>query len=510
MISKINFKKQANADTHHPSDCLNRENFLELLDKIVKTSIKKDKSKCDYGAIGIDGEWGCGKSWILQEFTKRHKDEYLIFHYNAWSNDYYKEPLVGILASMVSDINSCKNFELLLKRYGKELLNQLKHLSRVAIRVISNLDVNGIKPIKIIYKMYDFFKSTKKRSEIQFDDKNKYIGDAIRKISEALLSIKNLPIVLIVDDLDRCLPEYAIKVLERLHHLEMESSIVQMVAINKMNMSYGIAKVYGRFDLLNAADENSSNIIKFSDEYFKKLFSVYLPLGNSSINETGVTTLFNEDFIHSFKQFKIQNILAGGSIDIDIGYFENFYSRLFENVNIREQKRIIDMVQSCHKITMDELLINNNLSINFEYQHLIWEILVCVNIMITLSKKSLTKWFINITDIKAYTRNDTFSIGYSSLSTKDNFSITITNNFVKIFSKYKALDSDNILHLHMKRNEYQFDDNDSFVLAYYCICWPLAITMDATGILYKEIAEKIISEQNFLRLFQKNMRLLMS
>ena len=90
MISKINFKKQANADTHHPSDCLNRENFLELLDKIVKTSIKKDKSKCDYGAIGIDGEWGCGKSWILQEFTKRHKDEYLIFHYNAWSNDYYK------------------------------------------------------------------------------------------------------------------------------------------------------------------------------------------------------------------------------------------------------------------------------------------------------------------------------------------------------------------------------------------------------------------------------------
>ena len=131
--------------------------------------------------------------------------------------------------------------------------------------------------------------------------------------------------------------------------------------------------------------------------------------------------------------------------------------------------------------------------------------------MITISKKLFKKWFTNIVDIKANTRIDTFSIGYSSLSNKDNFSTTIANNFVKIFSKYKALDSsDNILYLHMKRNGYQFDDNDSFVLAYYCICWPFAITMDATGILYKEIAEKIIDEQNFLRLFQKNMRLLMS
>ena len=55
----------------------------------------------------------------------------MIFYYNAWSNDYYKEPLLAMLASIVNDINSSKNFELLVNGYKesvkRETIAELKN-----------------------------------------------------------------------------------------------------------------------------------------------------------------------------------------------------------------------------------------------------------------------------------------------------------------------------------------------------------------------------------------------
>ncbi len=45
----------------------------------------------------------------------------MIFYYNAWSNDCYKEPLLVMLASIVNDINSSKNFELLVNEYKESV-----------------------------------------------------------------------------------------------------------------------------------------------------------------------------------------------------------------------------------------------------------------------------------------------------------------------------------------------------------------------------------------------------
>lgn len=41
----------------------------------------------DIKKITIDGEWGCGKTWVLNELEKQLAEDlenkYLIFHYNA-------------------------------------------------------------------------------------------------------------------------------------------------------------------------------------------------------------------------------------------------------------------------------------------------------------------------------------------------------------------------------------------------------------------------------------------
>ena len=86
-------------------DILSRQTYLNLLKSI--TTNQKDNLK-GY-SFAIDGEWGSGKTWVLQELEKQLSEEkenkYLIFHYNAWENDFYGEPLVAILSVMIEKLN---------------------------------------------------------------------------------------------------------------------------------------------------------------------------------------------------------------------------------------------------------------------------------------------------------------------------------------------------------------------------------------------------------------------
>ena len=87
------------------TDFLSRQPYLDLLKSIIA-------NQCDNPigySFAIDGEWGCGKSWVLTELESQlkveNKNKYLIFHYNAWENDFYEEPLVAILSVMIEKLN---------------------------------------------------------------------------------------------------------------------------------------------------------------------------------------------------------------------------------------------------------------------------------------------------------------------------------------------------------------------------------------------------------------------
>ena len=74
-----------------------------------------------------------------------------------------------------------------------------------------------------------------------------------------------------VDELDRCLPSYAIKVLERIHHVFNElENVVVIIAMEKKQMSNSLHQIYG--------DEMDV------DRYLKKIISLSFKLDNGSAN----------------------------------------------------------------------------------------------------------------------------------------------------------------------------------------------------------------------------------
>ena len=64
-------------------------------------------------AIMINGEWGSGKSFVLDMFEEKLEeiqseetctDKYFIIRYNSWKYDYYDEPLIAIVSAIISEI----------------------------------------------------------------------------------------------------------------------------------------------------------------------------------------------------------------------------------------------------------------------------------------------------------------------------------------------------------------------------------------------------------------------
>ena len=214
------------------SDYLSRQPYLDLLKSIIEN--QKD-NQTGY-SFAIDGEWGSGKTWILHELEKQLLEEkdnkYLIFHYNAWENDFYDEPLVAIL-SVIIEALKLQNKSLKEKgSLGKIFSSSITTLTKIAGSIIEAK--YNLNPNEIIDSVKDSGKNISD-AKLTKSDFNKMLSleNALKQIQDVLnkLAVKQ-QIIFIVDELDRCLPEYAIKVLERLHHICNEIPVIQVLAIN--------------------------------------------------------------------------------------------------------------------------------------------------------------------------------------------------------------------------------------------------------------------------------------
>ena len=245
-------------------DRLNRADFVEALEKIID----KKFSDCDGFSFAIDGRWGCGKSFIINMLEERIKDKYLVINFNCWKYDYHEEPVVAIMSVIADTLNKIAAEENPPKFVNKDTFKNIAKLlvgtSAKLIEAGAQIDLSGILKLgkEVITAEY------KDMISKDFDSKDS-LTKAMNVITMALcLAHSEKKVLFIVDELDRCLPEYAIKVLERLHHVNENSKFVTMLSINKKELAGSIAKVFGRCE----------NDDSFVDYYLQKFVGLVIPV----------------------------------------------------------------------------------------------------------------------------------------------------------------------------------------------------------------------------------------
>src|SRR5699024_8540633 len=88
--------EQKNADTNE-LDILGRDDFVCICSLLIDTIFETTKSSF----IMIDGQWGVGKTFVMNMLDKKLRVDYNIIKYNCWENSYYNDPLEAILSVML-------------------------------------------------------------------------------------------------------------------------------------------------------------------------------------------------------------------------------------------------------------------------------------------------------------------------------------------------------------------------------------------------------------------------
>ena len=235
-------------------DYIGREEFVQQIIDTIGVA-RKDRAWC----FAINGEWGSGKSFVvdmLQNELEKNK-QYFVIKYDAWKNDFYNEPLVAILYNVIDCIEN--------KKLSAEIKNGLKTGLELILKLLKG-DIL-VDRIKDISKTMSKPKTSANRLDITENIQSYY--DALEILKQSLSQLaKKYKVVVLVDEIDRCDPEYSLEVLNRLHNLFEVPNVITLVSVNKEMLN----------NLIN-------NKYQDNNKYLEKFFDLTFDLPNEGIRD---------------------------------------------------------------------------------------------------------------------------------------------------------------------------------------------------------------------------------
>ena len=308
-------------------DILNRDAFVEQVIKLLENISDNKAATC----FAIDGEWGTGKSFVLdmleEQLNGPYSEKYFVVRYNSWKYDYYEEPLIAIVSSIITEIEEKVNFfpdsqemqEILgmFKAAGVSLLS----MANTAFKAKTGIDIQSA---------YETIIKGEKEGAATYEKEHAYdtylgLNKVIDKLSALLQEIaSDYTGIIIVDELDRCIPEYAIKVMERLHHLtEGKNNIITIIAMDKKQLECSIRHLFG------FAEDN---------KYLEKFINFEIKLNKGEVSENILEKY--ADYLEMFdkKIFQFEDSV------------EECLQAIFKNIDVRKQEQIVNKSMIAHKL----------------------------------------------------------------------------------------------------------------------------------------------------------------
>ena len=313
-------------------DILNRDKFVGELLQIVENISDNKSSTC----FALNGEWGSGKSFVLDMFEEElgkiqsestGTDKYFVVRYNSWKYDYYEEPLIAIVSTMISEIEE-KTKLFPDSEETQEILGVLKAVG-ISLLSLGNMAIKEKTGIDIQNAYETVLKGVQSGAEAYAKDHEYDVYFGFNKVMNNLTSLlrklsERYVIVIMVDELDRCVPEYSIKVLERLHHLTEDiSNTITIISIDKGQLESGIKQIFG---------------FEKPERYLEKFFGFEIKLDYGTPSEK-IMEKYSE-YIDLFDR----NLFP---FDESI---EECLQNIFKEINIRTQEQIMKKVMLTHKL----------------------------------------------------------------------------------------------------------------------------------------------------------------
>ncbi len=235
------------------NDILDRNDFGESLLNLVSMS-------SDELVISLDGKWGEGKTTFVKMWQGLLNEKNIHNIYiNAFENDYSDDAFIEIAGAITAYIEEYEKKNGGISKKFKKWIDMVITMSKKAVpvvKIVVNSATGGIISDYNIEVLKGIFN---KAADAIIDEKLKSYNkdlkvvhefkDLLSKISMSINSTKGNPLVIIVDELDRCKPTYALDIIEKIKHLFSVKNVVFVLVMNRDQLEESVKGIYGqKFD----------------------------------------------------------------------------------------------------------------------------------------------------------------------------------------------------------------------------------------------------------------------
>lgn len=249
--------------------------FLKLLDSLEGCY-----------SLALDGGWGSGKTFFVRQaklaldclngnshvkidpetriqieeiaLKKKKGDKYEIkqtystVYYDAWMNDSHDDPIITLLYAFATQLG-------IQGSVGKS-----RNYIDIIIKIIDAVKGMDLTSIKEAFKSENLFESLVTEQGIQ-EMFSQLINELIEEHGDRL--------VVFIDELDRCSPTFAVKLLERVKHYLFDDRIIFVFAVNLSELKHTVNNFYGTgFSGDKYLDRFFDMVVRLPEPSFPKFF----------------------------------------------------------------------------------------------------------------------------------------------------------------------------------------------------------------------------------------------
>jgi len=323
--------------TFSESDCMDLEPFASDLFKIIQIDNLLNEHSV---VISLNAKFGMGKSYFLEMFDnylmQDNDTETIII--NSWKNDFCNDPLIAICCELILYFERQNNDESLpIRTQLKEVISTFGDLINQFTKSKVGID----------------FKETIERNKNQFYgnlifDKFKQKKDLFEKLYKSIAEYTaEKQLIILIDELDRTRPDYAVNFLETLKHFFDVKGLTFILAVNKEQLKHSVECIYGKIDF---------------DEYYRKFahIDVALPYSEEGINKYIIKIV--DDFFNKI-EVDGKKIGIGKSLLLSDGFTNKYIKEFFIKLKLSPRQ-----INQFFRVFLSLLTSENKSSITFGYQ----------------------------------------------------------------------------------------------------------------------------------------------
>lgn len=226
----------APSDNPFANDAIGRQAQAAGLTRLVE----RIEGPC---VIALDAPYGAGKTTFLRMWAQNLRNEgFRVAEFNAWTSDFDGKPFSALAAQIVAAIDADSSDS--VAKVKAALSKFMEYAPQIAISLASmgiGIDDGGV-GLNASVNAGNFLKSLfDKRQE-----KEASIQDIRNALSEYTASAEKGRLVVLIDELDRCRPTYAIETLEVAKHIFNADGVVFALGLHRQQLTASIKSVYGQ------------------------------------------------------------------------------------------------------------------------------------------------------------------------------------------------------------------------------------------------------------------------